>query len=65
MHNALVAALIVAWFSCYRYKEDRMVSSALPFVAMIAAVFLVKATGKLRPLARSTVLGAALAGCSS
>lgn len=63
MHNALVAALIVAWFSCYRYKEDRMVSSALPFVAMIAAVFLVKATGKLRPLARSTVLGAALAGC--
>jgi 4-amino-4-deoxy-L-arabinose transferase-like glycosyltransferase len=63
MHNALVAAVIVAWFSCYRYKEDRMVSSALPFMAMIAAVVLVKATAGIRPLGRSAVLGGVLAGC--
>jgi 4-amino-4-deoxy-L-arabinose transferase-like glycosyltransferase len=63
MHNALVAAVILAWFSCYRYKEDRMVSSALPFMAMVAAVVLVKATGSLRPLGRGAVLGGVLAGC--
>lgn len=63
MHNSVVAAVILVWFSCYRYKEDRMVSSALPFMAMIAAVVLVKATGSLPPLGRSVVLGGVLAGC--
>ena len=56
LHCTFTAAVIVAWFSCYRYKEDRMVSSALPFMAMVAAVFLGKATATLRPLTRGAVL---------
>jgi 4-amino-4-deoxy-L-arabinose transferase-like glycosyltransferase len=63
MHNALVAAMIVAWFSCYRYKEDRMVSSALPFLAMVAAAVLVQATARLRPLGRNAILAGVLAVC--
>jgi hypothetical protein len=62
LHNVLVAAVILTWFSCYRYKEDRMVSSALPFMVVIAAVVLTKATASLRPLARGAVLGGLLAG---
>ncbi len=63
LHNFLVAAVILAWFSCYRYKEDRMVSSAIPFMVMIAAWALTKATARLlRPLGQSAVLGALLAG---
>jgi 4-amino-4-deoxy-L-arabinose transferase-like glycosyltransferase len=63
VHNSLVIAVILVWFSCYRYKEDRMVSSALPFMAMIAAVVLVKLTAGLPPLGRYAVLGGVLAGC--
>jgi 4-amino-4-deoxy-L-arabinose transferase-like glycosyltransferase len=62
LHTILTAAVILAWFSCYRYKEERMVSSALPFMAVIAAVALRKATASLRPLARGVALGAVLAG---
>ena len=62
LHCVLTAAVILAWFSCYRYKEDRMVSSALPFMAMVAAVFLRQATGRLRPLTRGAVLSVLLAG---
>ncbi|HEV8039654.1 MAG TPA: glycosyltransferase family 39 protein [Bryobacteraceae bacterium] len=62
LHNVLVAAVILAWFSCYRYKEDRMVSSALPFMAVVAAVFLGQAWPKLRPPARGAVLAVLLAG---
>jgi 4-amino-4-deoxy-L-arabinose transferase-like glycosyltransferase len=61
LHNALVAVVIVIWFSCYRYKEERMVSSALPFVAVIAAIALRKATAGLRPLARGVTIGVVLA----
>jgi len=39
-----------------------MVSSALPFMAMVAAVFLRQATGRLRPLTRGAVLSVLLAG---
>jgi len=62
LHNLLAAALILVWFSCYRYKEDRMVSSALPYLVVIAAVALTKATASLRTAARGAVLGAVLAG---
>ena len=62
LHNILVTAVILTWFSCYRYKEDRMVSSALPFIVVVAAVVLVKTTVRLRPLARGAVLGGLLAG---
>jgi 4-amino-4-deoxy-L-arabinose transferase-like glycosyltransferase len=62
LHNLLVATFILTWFSCYRYKEDRIISSAFPFLVMIAAVALAKATASLRPIARGAVLGALLAG---
>lgn len=62
LHSLLAAAFIVAWFSFYRYKEDRIVSSAFPFLTMIAAVALTKSTARLRPAARGLVLGALLAG---
>jgi len=62
LHNFLVSAVILTWFSCYRYKEDRMVSSALPFMVAIAAVVLTKAARNLRPWARGAVLGGLLAG---
>jgi len=62
LHNLLAIAAIVAWLSCYRYKEERIVSSALPFMVMIAAAFLTKATARLRPLVRGAVLGVLLAG---
>lgn len=62
LHNLLVAALIGTWFSCYRYKEDRIISSALPFLVLIAAVALTKAVARLRPVERSIVLTALLAG---
>ncbi|HLK21080.1 MAG TPA: glycosyltransferase family 39 protein [Bryobacteraceae bacterium] len=62
LHNLLAAAFIVTWFSFYRYKEDRIVSSALPFLTMIAAAGLVKLTANLRPAVRGLVLGGLLAG---
>jgi 4-amino-4-deoxy-L-arabinose transferase-like glycosyltransferase len=62
LHNFLAIAVIVAWFSCYRYKEERIASSALPFMVMIAAAFLTKATARLRPSVRGAVLGVLLAG---
>lgn len=36
LHAFLIVLGFVLWFSCYRYKEDRMVSAALPFVAVLA-----------------------------
>jgi len=63
LHNFLAASVIYAWFSCYRYKEDRLVSSALPFMAAIAAVPLRAATANLRPRVRYLALGTVLAGC--
>lgn len=60
LYNALAAVVILVWFSCYRYKEQRMVSSALPFMAVIAAIALWKATANLRPLLRGAALGVAL-----
>ncbi len=62
LHNFLVATFILTWFSFYRYKEDRIVSSAFPFLVMIAAVALAKTTASLRPPMRGMVLGALLAG---
>jgi 4-amino-4-deoxy-L-arabinose transferase-like glycosyltransferase len=62
LHCVLTAAVILAWFSCYRYKEDRMVSSALAFMAIVAAVFVGKATARLRPLTRGAVLAVLLTG---
>jgi 4-amino-4-deoxy-L-arabinose transferase-like glycosyltransferase len=60
--SALAVAVILVWFSCYRYKEDRMVSSALPFMAVLAAIALTKATVRLRPVVRVAALGVVLTG---
>jgi hypothetical protein len=62
LHTVLAGAVILVWFSCYRYKEDRLVSSALPFVAVIAAIVLTKAAARLRPRLRVAALGCVLAG---
>lgn len=43
LHLLLVGVLILAWFSCYRYKELRLVTSVLPFVACLGALGLTRA----------------------
>jgi hypothetical protein len=62
LHCLLAAGFVLVWFSCYRYKEDRLVSSALPFAAVISGVGLARIAGLLRPIARKVVLSAVLAG---
>jgi hypothetical protein len=42
LHCLLAAATIIVWFSCYGYKATRMVTSILPFLAILAAVGLTK-----------------------
>lgn len=37
LHCLGVVVFVLIWFSVYRYKELRMVTSALPFVAIVAA----------------------------
>ncbi len=43
LHSLAVAVGLLAWFSVYRYKEDRLVSSALPFLCTVAALPLTRA----------------------
>jgi 4-amino-4-deoxy-L-arabinose transferase-like glycosyltransferase len=62
LHNLLAATFILTWFSFYRYKEVRIISSAFPFLVMIAAIALAKTTAGLRPIVRGLVLGGLLAG---
>jgi len=62
LHTVLATAVTLVWFSCYRYKEDRLVSSALPFMAVTAAIALTKAAARLGPWARAAALGAVLTG---
>lgn len=59
----LVVALILIWFSVYRYKEVRLVTSILPFLAVLAAVGLTQGLlgGRLRRYAPRLV-AAALSG---
>ncbi len=38
LHCLLAASCIIVWLSCYRYKEPRLVSAALPFLAIVAAL---------------------------
>ncbi len=38
LHCLLAAGVIVVWLSCYRYKEPRLVSAALPFLCIVAAI---------------------------
>jgi len=48
LHTLAAAALILIWFSFYRYKEERIISSALPFLAVLAALPLARLAGHLR-----------------
>jgi hypothetical protein len=60
LHCLGVAAGIVVWFSAYRFKEPRLITAALPFMVMLAALpvtRLVPAGGRGR---RALLLGAAL-----
>jgi 4-amino-4-deoxy-L-arabinose transferase-like glycosyltransferase len=43
LHCLVVCVGILLWFSFYRYKEVRLITSILPFMAVLAAVGLVKA----------------------
>jgi len=62
LHTVLTAAVILAWFSFYRFKDERYVSAALPFIAVISAIPLAKATAGLRSPLRTATLGVVLAG---
>ena len=62
LNNVMAAALILVWFSFYRYKEDRFISEALPFLAVLAAVPLARMTLSLRSMPRFAILAAVLAG---
>jgi hypothetical protein len=42
LHCLLAAVTIIVWFSCYGYKATRMVTSILPFLAILAALGLTK-----------------------
>lgn len=44
LHCLFVVAFILVWFSVYRFKEVRQVTSTLPFLAMVAALGLTRAT---------------------
>jgi 4-amino-4-deoxy-L-arabinose transferase-like glycosyltransferase len=62
LHNVLAAAIVIACFSCYRYKEDRLVSSALPFLAAIAAVGLARLAALLRTRLQYAAIALVLVG---
>jgi len=38
LHCLFVVAFVLLWFSAYRFKEIRMATSTLPFLAMVAAL---------------------------
>jgi len=60
LHCVLVAAVVLLWFSCYRYKEPRLVSSALPFLAVVAAIGLRRSVLPRRPTPLLTAILVAL-----
>lgn len=59
LYSVAVAVGILVWFSSYRYKEARMVSSALPFLCVVAAVPLTRVPS---PRARLAVAVAVVLG---
>jgi len=44
LHCLFVVAFILLWFSAYRFKEIRMATSTLPFLAIVAALGVTQAT---------------------
>jgi hypothetical protein len=47
-HSLLSIVFLLAWFSCYRYKEVRLATSILPFFAIAAGVGLTRTLGGLQ-----------------
>jgi len=56
LHCLVICAGILVWFSFYRYKEVRQITSILPFMAVLAAVGLVKSLFPVRLLWRSVAI---------
>ncbi|MEO8605844.1 MAG: glycosyltransferase family 39 protein [bacterium] len=55
----LVVVFILIWFSCYRYKEARLVSAILPAVAVLAALGLTRGLfGRAPPSALAAIVAA-------
>jgi 4-amino-4-deoxy-L-arabinose transferase-like glycosyltransferase len=55
IHCLVVVGCVLAWFSCYRYKEPRLVSAMLPAAALLAALALTRAP--VGPAPRAALAG--------
>src|SRR5262249_7912160 len=56
IHCLATAAVIIAWFSFYRFKEDRQITAVLPLLAIVAGTGLVKFFAPARETSRSWAL---------
>ena len=56
IHCLATVALIIAWFSFYRFKEDRQITAVLPLLAIVAGTGLVKFFAPARETSRSWAL---------
>ena len=54
VHCVVVVVVILVWFSCYRYKEPRLVSAMLPAAALLASLALTG--GRENPAPRAAVV---------
>lgn len=61
LHSILASAFIVVWFSFYRYKEERLISAALPFMVLVAAIPLAKGFARGEAFTRYAAFAAAFA----
>lgn len=57
----IVVAFLLTWFSCYRYKEPRLVSAMLPAAAVLAAVGLTRGLFGRPPPSAVAAITAAIA----
>lgn len=64
LHAVLAVAVVLAWFSAYRYKEPRLVSAMLPAAALLAALALTRTAAAPRPRGSLAALVAAVALCN-
>lgn len=56
LHCLVVSGFILGWFSAYRYKEPRLISSALPWLCLLAALGLTREVPAWLPGVRPRVL---------
>ncbi len=63
LHLLLVVGFLFLWFSLYRYKELRLITAALPFLACLAALGVTRAlAGWVKVLARIEAIACLLVG---